>query len=104
MKIRVPAAGTASLDDAEDCKKFDVESAGIVEGDLGAVLGVLGDWADGGTDGHVWIRADAMRAAAAGRVPEGWESDFEAMIAFARSKGWMNDAGTAIRAHVVYGA
>ncbi|MEJ2869824.1 hypothetical protein WCD74_18800 [Actinomycetospora sp. OC33-EN08] len=49
---------------------------------------------------HVMIPVETLRRLAAGRVPEGWESDFEGMLSYARSKDWMNDDGTAVRAHL----
>ena len=43
---------------------------------------------------------DWLRAQAAGRVGETWEGDFGAMLAFAGSKGWLDEGGTAIQAHI----
>jgi hypothetical protein len=48
----------------------------------------------------VWVQVDAVRRMASGRVGATWESDFTAMVAFAREKGWLDPSGTAIRAHV----
>ena len=49
---------------------------------------------------HVMIPVETLRRLAAGRVPEGWDADFEAMLEYARSKGWLNDEGDAVRAHL----
>ena len=49
---------------------------------------------------HVMIPVATLRRLAAGRVPEGWDADFEAMLTFARSKGWLSDDGDAVRAHL----
>jgi hypothetical protein len=49
---------------------------------------------------HVMIPVATLRRLAAGRVPEGWESDLEGMLAHAREKGWLNEAGDAVRAHL----
>lgn len=43
---------------------------------------------------HVWVSVDALRDAA--DDAEG----FEAMIAYAGSKGWLNDDATMVRAHI----
>ncbi len=102
MFIRVAAGAAPELVEPEDCKKFHVEAAGMAEGSLPEVLAGLGDWADGGAEGHVWIVADAVRAAAAPQVSAEWAADFDGMVGYAASKGWLNEAGTAIRAHVVY--
>ena len=52
-------------------------------------------------DGHAFISVDAVRLLAGDRAgdPE-WSSGFEKMLAYAGSKGWMNEAGDAIQAHV----
>ncbi|MEZ5232213.1 MAG: hypothetical protein R2755_15090 [Acidimicrobiales bacterium] len=100
MFVRISAAGaTPELVEPEDCKKFHVAS-GLVGAGNTEVASALGDWAAGATDDHVWIRVDAVQAAAAGRVPEGWAADFDAMVGYAGSKGWLNEAGDAIAAHV----
>jgi hypothetical protein len=100
MFVRLSGPGAqAELVEPADCKRFHVEYgvAGAAPADVAAALG---DWADGAADGHVWIRVDAVRRAAAGRVDAGWETEFGGMLAFARSKGWLDDAGDAIAAHV----
>lgn len=100
MFVRISAPGaTPELVEPEDCKKFHVAS-GLAGATNAEVAAALGGWADGATDDHVWIRVDAVRAAAEGRVPAGWAGEFEGMLAYARSKGWTNEAGNAIAAHV----
>lgn len=49
---------------------------------------------------HVMVPVATLRRLAAGRVPEGWDADFEAMLETARSRGWLSDDGTAVRAHL----
>ena len=41
-----------------------------------------------------------MRRRAAGRVADGWDADFAAMLRYAEGKGWIADDGRSIRAHV----
>jgi LmbE family N-acetylglucosaminyl deacetylase len=69
-----------------------------VEADVAAVtLGELGT-----VDGdHAWLQIDELRRAAhrAG-APEGWDTEFERMIAYAKTKGWISDDGCAVRAHI----
>jgi hypothetical protein len=50
---------------------------------------------------HVWIRVGELRelAAAAGVGPE-WQAGFDAMLEFARSRGWVDETERAVRAHV----
>ena len=52
-------------------------------------------------DGHAYIDVDAVRRLAGERAGDpAWNADFEKMLAYAGSKGWMDDSGTAIQAHV----
>lgn len=48
-------------------------------------------------DEHVWVAVDALRDAATGQAEAG---AFDAMIAYAASKGWVDEQGTHVRAHV----
>jgi hypothetical protein len=45
--------------------------------------------------GHVWIAIDALRSAETGEA-----GAFDAMIAYAASKGWVDESGTFVRAHI----
>lgn len=49
---------------------------------------------------HVMIPVATLRRLAAGRVPEGWDDEFDGMLAHARSKGWLSEEGDAVRAHL----
>lgn len=100
MIVRVDRAGQASLDNPEDCKKFHVEASG---GDVEAVGRAVGSPAGGSGEAppdHVWVPIAWVRSQAAGRVGDGWAGDFDAMVGYARSKGWLNEAGDAIAAHI----
>lgn len=50
--------------------------------------------------GHGFVAASTVRgwAQATGPLPEGWQADFDAMVAYATSKGWTDDVGR-LRAH-----
>jgi hypothetical protein len=49
---------------------------------------------------HVMIPVATLRRLAAGRVPDGWDADFDGMLAYARSKGWLSEDGNSVRAHL----
>ena len=51
-------------------------------------------------DGHVLVPVDAIRHHAAGNVGAGWEQDLAGMIAYATRKGWTDETGTRVRAHI----
>ena len=92
------------LDEPDDCRRFHVAAHGAAVNDgadpdrLGQALA---DHGSGRLDGDdVWVQVEAVRRLAAGRVGAGWETDFAAMLEFARGKGWLDPSATAIRAHV----
>ncbi|HEU5302454.1 MAG TPA: hypothetical protein VFW06_09495 [Acidimicrobiia bacterium] len=93
------APPVVTLEEAGDTARFHV----LVSGgkDAALVYGALVDAAAGRLEGDdAWIAVDAVRRMAVGRVSEGWDADLEAMLGYARSKGWLDEAGHAIRAHV----
>jgi hypothetical protein len=49
---------------------------------------------------HVMIPVATLRRLAAGRVPDGWDADFDRMLAYARSQGWLSEDGESVRAHL----
>ena len=87
--------GGVRMVDPSDFKAFKVL---VKEGEQASAIEAVGRLADADT---AWIGVDAVRnlAGAAATVP-GWEDDYAAMLAYARTKGWLNDAGTEIQAHV----
>ncbi len=94
-----PTPPVVTLEEPDDTKRFQVT---VVGGDgVGMVFGALVDAAAGRLEGDdAWIAVDAVRRMAAGRVGPEWDADFDAMLAYARTKGWLDDTGSAIKAHV----
>lgn len=89
-------ADSARLVDPEDLTGFAV----VLEGDedpspealaAGGVLG-LGD--------HAWVRTEALRRLAGPAATPEWEQAFAAMLDYARTRGWVDDAQGAVRGHV----
>ena len=99
MIIRVDAAGEVRVDEHRGCTDFHVEvSAGLAIDDWAATMGA-------GTrahDGHLWIAEAAIRHWLVGLTDDLWDEGFSGMVAYARSKGWTDEAGTHLRAHVEY--
>ncbi|MDO9707173.1 hypothetical protein [Paracraurococcus lichenis] len=98
MIIHVSTAG-ARLDAPEDLKAFKVLVAEGLHGEaLAAALGPAGR-----LDGdHAWISPDWLRAASGRAGDAAWVQGFEAMLAYAAKKGWVDAAG-AIRGHIERG-
>lgn len=94
-----PDPPVVTLEEPDDTKRFHLCVVGGK--DLGLVYGALVDAAAGRLDGDdAEIAVDAVRRMAAGRVSSAWDDDLDAMLDFARSKGWLDETGSTIRAHV----
>lgn len=61
----------------------------LAENDAGEVQ------ADGA---YVMVPVATLRRLAAGRVPDGWEAEFDSMLARARDRGWLSAEGDSVRA------
>lgn len=93
MFVRVTETEAAHLVEPEVLTSLAVRLVGDAPNDLGAFGSIDGD--------HAWLGVKALRAAAhdAG-VPEGWDDQFDGMLAYAKTKGWLSSSGTAVRAHI----
>lgn len=102
VDLRADPASVA-LEEPDDCGRFHVALRG--GGDADALDEVLRANAVGSVDGdaEALVGVDAVRRLAAGSVGATWDDDFEAMLGYARSKGWLSEDGASIRAHVERG-
>ena len=104
--VQVDVAATppvVRLEEADDCTRFHLTVAGGT--DLARVFGALVDAAAGRLEGdHALVTIDAVRRMAVGRVGDDWNERFAGMLGYALSKGWIDDTGNAIQAHIEYGA
>jgi hypothetical protein len=92
-----------ALEEPADCGRFHVAVRG--RADAGALDDALRSHQVGSVDGdgEAMVRVVAVRRLAAGAVGAQWEDEFSAMLDYARSKGWLSEDGTSIRAHVEWG-
>jgi hypothetical protein len=94
MYLRVTHSGV-SLEEPEDTRVFRISLASPAE-DLDRILRASG-W--GMTDGDdALVNVEALRRAASGQG--GQNDDFENMIDYARSHGWLSANERFVRAHV----
>jgi hypothetical protein len=102
VMVAVDVAGdpvSVALAEPEDCRRFHIQVTG--EGTLETVAEAIDRSGAGHLDGdHAYIAIDWIRSRAEGRVPSDWPANFDAMIGFARSKGWLDEDGGAIQAHI----
>ena len=87
-----------SLDDADNCNAFHLEARGVDRAAVGAALAAVDVGRVDGDDAYVEPAAVEQMAAAAG-VGADWSDRYRAMLGYAASKGWLDDAG-AIQAHI----
>jgi len=97
MIVTVTAEGVA-LVDPRDCTGFHVEVYEEIVLDVVLQTSGAGTLAEDGT--HANIEIGWLRRSAAESVDDSWNLEFEAMIAFAASSGWLVNSGSAIRGHV----
>lgn len=92
------ATGAVTLAEPTDFRGFSVAVAGggVDDPRLGPVLAPHGRW-----DGeHAWIDVDAVVALAGAAADDEWRAGFDAMVTYARDKGFLDESGAAIRAHL----
>lgn len=87
------------LEEPSDCNRFHVEVSG---GRDGVALGkALVEGGVGRVDGEdAFIEVIAVRSMAEDRVGPGWLDDFNAMLTFAKTRGWLAEQDSEIRAHI----
>ncbi|AXB42263.1 hypothetical protein [Amycolatopsis albispora] len=100
MRLLIAPSGP-ELAEPDDCTRFHVEvSANLGEDRLRGLLAEhgLGRLDDGGD--HIYVATDALRARADGRTEDDWTTRFDGMLSYAASKGWLDESGTHVRAHI----
>lgn len=91
-------ADSVSLVEPDEFARFNVEVRGGFDAD--AVDLLLGNRGWVASVEHAFIETEALRALAGPDVDEAWTSSLQAMVDYAARQGWMDEAGTAIRAHM----
>lgn len=85
-----------AIAEPENLKQLHAEFRGVDDVTAARALREAGF---GTVDGdHAWLAAAALRAAGDGS-PE-WTAGFDAMLAYAASKGWSSADGARVRAHI----
>lgn len=97
MLLRVSADGAVSLDEGDEFRRFSIRFDSGARGTPAAEAGLA---AVARRDGEAaWVSPDALRRLAPRGEDPAWLAAFDAMVAFARSRGWVDEGGR-IRAHV----
>ena len=95
MRVVVDRDGVR-LDDAAVFTAFDVRRRSDV--DLASVLADHG-WGSVTETGDVLVSVAALRAA--GPDDDGWRAGLDGMLGYAATKGWLDETGDHVQAHVV---
>jgi hypothetical protein len=92
MFIRV-RTDRATVEDVQNLRQLHVELDGVDDSTAATAIAGLGS-----LDGdHVWVEIPALRAF--GEDTDAWRAAFDDMIAYARTKGWVD--GDRVRTHIV---
>jgi hypothetical protein len=89
-----PAAQRASLADADNFRQLHAQLP--VAGEPGGALAEIARLDNDGL--HLWVRVARLREL--GPATQAWQQRFDAMIDYARGKGWVDAAGTMVRVHI----
>lgn len=93
---RSDGSGVVRLTDANTFSELAAESVGLNHEQVVSIVGQTGVGLVG--DGHVWIDIDFLRHFRNGTRE--WDHQFDAMIAYATERGWVDADGTRVRAHL----
>lgn len=99
MIVRVDETGAVTLESPADFTRFHVEVHGISVQDAGVALQRAGAGRLGG-DNRAFIARKGLVDLAGAAADEAWLGGLEKMIAYAKRKGWWDEATGAIAAHV----
>jgi hypothetical protein len=86
------------LTDLDRLDRLHAELAPALDGSIADAQ--FGDLCSPADDDHVWLAIAAARAAGCEASDLGFGERFDGMIAYAGGKGWTNEAGTHVRAHI----
>ncbi len=101
MRVLVQRAddglGRATVLDLTELTGLEVQLDHVDEAAAAAAL------ADAGlgvvSDGYAWLDVEALRGAVLAGAPPETATGFEAMVAYAASRGWTSEDGRRLRAH-----
>jgi hypothetical protein len=90
-------APTVSLEEPDDCSRFHVAIRDLAK-DVSART--LEDEGVGTLEAQVaWIRIEALRKLAQGRVQPDWPQRFSDMLQYAERNGWLSEDRESVRGH-----
>lgn len=95
-----PATPLVSIEEPDDCTRLHVSADDLDDSVAGSAVARAG-LGSPGEPGHLWLDVTALRKRArAATAATDWDDRFDAMIAYARSKGWTDPTGELVAAHI----
>ena len=97
MIVHIDSDGAITLDDADTFTAFAIAAPDLDGAAIARAIGTDGEMRD--TD-HVWISIERLHALGDAHGGTDWRAGCDGMIAFATSKGWVDEARGLVRAHI----
>lgn len=97
MIVHVHSDGRLTLDEADTFTSFSVLAPDL---ELDAIEAAFADDGEVRDPDHVWISVARLHALGDRHGGSGWREACDGMIAFATSKGWVDEAKGLVRAHI----
>jgi hypothetical protein len=89
-------SGRVAMNDAENLRGLSVELRSCDASQADVLLGDLGR-----VDGdHVWLDIPLLKALSPLADDPHWGDGFDGVMSYARSKGWIDENGARVRAHI----
>jgi hypothetical protein len=95
--VHVHADSRITLDDPDTFTAFAVRAPGL---GFGEIVAAFGSDAKAGEDGHVWISIARLHDLGSIHGGAEWRPGCDGMLAFATSKGWVDEERQLVRAHI----
>lgn len=93
----IAIADTITLEDVDNFREFHV----AIEGSVTAAVAAFGGRAAASErDNHLWIDIAFVRDLAGDAADAEWQVQFDGMLAYANSKGWINESANRVEAHI----
>ncbi len=100
MYLSIHADGGVSIHEADDCGRLHLTVSGVEHARADAALRAAGVGEMHGTE-HAYLDLEALHALArAASTADGWAEKWQAMVDYARAKGWIGADGRSVRVHV----
>ena len=93
----IAVADTITLEDPGNFREFHVATDGDVPTTVAAFAGraVASE-----RDNHLWIDIAFLRELAGDAADAEWQAQFDGMLAYANSKGWIDEPTNRVEAHI----